>query len=129
MNIKKVNMITVQDWDNLVQKTYNKLYKFQQQNGCQERGIFNITIPCLYTEDDEMNDEIPFKINGSKMGVKFEVWLNGDPEQHRRRNNWHDFDISLFWSRNFYPDIYTVANDLFNKGLIEAGDYLINIDW
>jgi len=129
MNIKKVNMITVQDWDNLVQKTYNKPYRFQQQEECQSRGIVNISIPCKYTEDDEMNDEIPFEINGSEMGVKFEVWLNADPEQHKEDNDWSDFDISLFWSRNFYPDIYTVANDLFNKGLIEAGDYTINIDW
>ena len=67
MNIKKVNMITVQDWDNLVQKTYNKPYRFQQQEECQSRGIVNISIPCKYTEDDEMNDEIPFEINGSKM--------------------------------------------------------------
>jgi hypothetical protein len=35
----------------------------------------------------------------------------------------------MFWERNFYPDTYTVANDLYDKGLIEAGDYIINIDW
>lgn len=101
MNIQRVNMISVQDWDHLVQKTYNKHYKFQQQNGCQERGIFNISIPCIYTEDDEMNDEIPFKINGSKMGVKFEVWLNANPEQHKKDNNWDDFAIHLFLVKKF----------------------------
>lgn len=34
---KKV--ISVQDWDELVQETYGKPYSFQQQNGCQDREI------------------------------------------------------------------------------------------
>lgn len=37
--------------------------------------------------------------------------------------------INLFWMRSFYPNIQTVANDLYKQGLIEAGDYSIKIDW
>lgn len=36
--------------------------------------------------------------------------------------------INLFWERNFYPDINTLANDLYKKGLIKKGEYLIVID-
>ena len=61
------------------------------------------------------------------MGVKFEKWLERDIKQSvEGRTDWY---ISLFWERNFYPNIQTVANDLHEKGLIEAGDYTINIDW
>jgi hypothetical protein len=133
---RNVKMIEVSDWDNLVTETYGKPYSFQQQNGCQSRGIYNLTVPSEYSNDEEMNDEIPFEINGEEMGVKFQVWLDtsveevnqkfeeitGKPESYSNQND-------LFWDRNFYPDIETVANDLYKRGLIEAGDYSINIDW
>lgn len=125
----KRNVIAVQDWDNLVKETYNKPYKFQQQYGCQSRGTFTIEIPSP-DDEEEMNDEIPFKINGSEMGVKFNVWLNTPEEEVLEKLSQEDKRfIDLFYQRNFYPDIQTVANDLHKKGLIEAGEYDIKIDW
>lgn len=128
MKIKNVKMIDVQDWDNLVQETYNKVYSFQQQDGCQERGIFHLSIPSKYSNEDDMNNNIPEVINCDTMGVKFEKWLERDPKQAvgKEKEQWA---INLWWERNFYPSIYTVANDLYKKGLIEAGDYSIEIDW
>lgn len=128
MKMKNVKLIEVGDWDNLVSSTYNRVYQFQQQCGCQERGIFNLTIPSKYTEDEEMHDTIPENVNGEEMGVKFKNWLERDPKQPliNQKNDW---ELGLFWERNFYPDIYTVANDLYEKGLIEAGEYIIHIDW
>lgn len=127
MNIKKTNLIEVQDWDDLVEKTYGRPYMFQQQEGCQDRGTFQITIP-VENYSDEFDEEIPEKVNGEIMGVKFSTWLTRDPKQKLKgqTNNWEN---SLWWERNFYPDIQMVANDLYKKGLIEKGDYLINIDW
>lgn len=122
---KKV--IEVQDWDKLVQETYNKPYMFQQQEGCQSRGVVNITIPSESYEE-EMNDSIPEVINGEEIGVKFDVWLERDPKEWNGKEENKRF-INLFWQKNFYPDIQTVANDLHKKGLIEAGEYTINIDW
>lgn len=127
IKVKNVKMIGVRDWDRLVSETYGRPYTFQQQDGCQSRGIFKLTIPSEYTEDDEMNDEIPEIINGSIRGVKFEKWLERDPKQPV--NGRTDYAIDLWWDRNFYPDIHTVANDLHERGLIEAGDYSIEIDW
>ena len=122
---KKV--IEVNDWNKLVRNTYNKPYHFQQQEGCRERGIFYITIPSDNNwEEEQMNNTIPEEVNGEEMGVKFQVWLDRDPEENSFTNTWEN---DLFWERNFYPNIYTLANDLFNKGLIEKGKYLINIDW
>jgi len=126
MLVKNVKMIEVSDWDNLVSETYGKIYSFQQQDGCQERGTFHLTVPSDYTEDDEMNDSIPEEVNGDEMGVKFDVWLEKDSKLHNFGSDWEN---ELFWERNFYPDINTVVNDLHKKGLIEAGSYIINIDW
>ena len=126
--IKKVKKIEVADWDNLVQKTYKRIYSFQQQDDCKDRGVFNLTIPSDETEYDEMNDSIPEIVNGEVMGVKFAKWLERDPEK-LIPNQTDDSQLSLFWERNFYPCVYEVANDLHKKGLIEAGDYKININW
>ena len=117
------------DWDKLVKETYCRPYCFQQQEGCQSRGNVNITIPSEETYDDEMHDSIPEVINGEIMGVKFQTWLSRDPKAPLASGREDSFGLELFWQRNFYPDIQVVANDLYEKGLIEAGDYVINIDW
>lgn len=142
-------MIDVNDWDELVSNTYGKIYSFQQQSGCQPRGIVNITIPDENWQEDEMNDKIPEIINDEiNMGVKFDVWLNRDPKailnpsdaELKACNYYHDSSdrkqwceyashINMFWERNYYPCLQSVANDLHKKGLIEAGDYSIKIDW
>lgn len=130
LKIQNVKMIDVQDWDNLVQDTYGRTYSFQQQDDCQERGVVNFTVPSKYHEDEEaeMHDEIPEIINGDVMGVKFEKWLERDPKQPVGGSG-EQWMIDMWWDRNFYPCFDTVVNDLYKKGLIEAGDYAINIDW
>ena len=124
-----VKVIDCSDWDALVQETYGKTYNFQQQYDCQSRGMFSLTIPCdNWEEEEEMHDSIPEEVNGEKMGVKFDLWLARDPKQPIP-NQEYDWELELFWERNFYPSVYTVANDLYKRGLIEAGDYSIKIDW
>lgn len=126
LKIKNQKIIDVQDWDELVIKTYGKPYSFQQQDGCKERGLVYITIP--EQGGDYENETVPEKVNGSEMGVKFSAWLARDPKEWSapEKNSW---TLDLFWERNFYPDVQMVANDLHSKGLIEAGEYIINIDW
>lgn len=128
LKVKKNKVIDCFEFDRLVEETYGKKYCFQQQNGCKGRGIHRFTVPETYTCDDEMHDDIPEVINGSQMGVKFKTWLERDPEE------WNGAEedagsTNLFWERNFYPDFGTVVNDLHEKGLIEAGEYTIEIDW
>jgi hypothetical protein len=150
LKIKNVKMIEVSDWDKLVSDTYGKVYSFQQQEGCQPRGVVNIRIPDM-SDEEEMNDKIPEVINDEwNMGVKFKVWLERDPNEplnpsKEELKNCHYYfgkteedekewkeqigHINMFWERNFYPNLQTLANDLHEKGLIEAGDYAIEIDW
>jgi hypothetical protein len=126
IKVQTKKIIDVQDWDDLVIKTYGKPYSFQQQNGCQDRGTFNITIP-EETSDYE-NDNLPEEINGNDMGVSFAAWLARDPKEWNGSPKDKQF-VDMFWERNFYPDIQMIANDLNAKGLIPAGDYGIEIDW
>ncbi|NTW33879.1 MAG: hypothetical protein HGB12_14900 [Bacteroidetes bacterium] len=152
---KTVKMIDMSDWDKLVSDTYKKPYCFQQQDGCKPRGIHTIIIPEEFYEkekyEEEMNDSVPEVINNEEeMGVKFKVWLDRDPdaplnpsdeelkkcpyywgksEQDEKEWKKDKSNINFFWIRNFYPNIQAVANDLYKKGLIEAGEYIINIDW
>lgn len=119
-------LVEVQDWDSLVSKTYGKPYNFQQQEGCKLRGVHHLTIPG--EAYDFENDLVPEVINGAEMGVNFDAWKRRDPTAPvgDRTDQWA---IDLFWSRNFYPDVQTLANDLHARGEVEAGDYIINIDW
>lgn len=119
-------VISVQDWDKLVTDTYGRTYRLQQQDGCKNRGNEYISVP--NDEEDSMNESIPEELNGEEMGVKFEVWLQRDPTQMIEGHN-EKWAIDMFWERNFYPDMHVLANDLYKKGLIKAGDYTINIDW
>ena len=127
MKIRSVQMIDDDDWDDLVETTYGRHYTFQQQDGCKDRGIVQLVVPGE-DNDAEMADAIPEDLNCEEMGVKFAVWLARDPKQ-QLKNQEYDFELDLWWERNFYPDLQTVANDLHAKGLLEAGKYVIKIDW
>jgi hypothetical protein len=102
MKTKSVQIVSVQDWDELVTSTYGRLYCFQQQEGCLSRQTVYLTIP------DECNDfdrtTVPEEINGDIMGVSFAAWLARDPEEwnglKRDKSN-----LDMFWQRNFYPDV------------------------
>jgi len=132
MKIRTEKVVDVSEWDALVMETYGKVYSFQQQDGCQSRGVRHLTVPSDEDYDDEMPNEIPEIVNGPVEGIKFAKWLERDPKQPLkgekgdREDQW---GIDLWWERNFYPCLGTVANDLHKKGLLEAGEYMINIDW
>lgn len=128
--IKQVSMIDCNDLDTLVTKTYGRLYCFQQQDGCLNRGSRLITVPCEFPEDFGATS-IKEEVNGEEMGVSFTSWLERNPTQKLdTADEWaREHGLSLFWSRNFYPSLDMVVNDLFGKGLLPAGEYVINIDW
>lgn len=62
------------------------------------------------------------------MWVSFSAWLARDPCQ-KLVNSKYDWETFMWWERNFYPHISMIANDLHSKGLLEAGEYAIDIDW
>ena len=124
LKVKNVQMVDCFDWDRLVSKTYGRPYCFQQQNDCQPRGTVELKVPSPMIDDGP--DEVPEVVNGPIMGVSFAAWLARPINQPIPVGNRF---LSMWWERNFYPDIQMVANDLHAKGLLPSGDYVINIDW
>jgi hypothetical protein len=118
LKVKTKKMIEVQDWDNLVEKTYGKPYSFQQQDGCKSRGIYKLVVPS--DGDDYERDDVDVH----EMGVSFNSWVSTEYKNPKK-----DYKLVLFWKRRFYPSVESIANDLFKRGLIEEGEYIINIDW
>jgi hypothetical protein len=126
---KNVKQIDVNDWDKLVSKTYGRTYSFQQQDGCKERQSWGIIVPVEDPEDYE-NDTVPEIVNHEEMGVSFEAWLKRDPEQKLSSpDDQESWSLALWWERNFYPNVDMIINDLHSKGLLEAGEYEIDINW
>lgn len=126
MKIKTEKVIEVSEWDSLVKKTYGRPYSFQQQSGCRSRGVFRFSVPA--EAEDYERESVPEKVNHDEMGVSFAAWLARNPKAPMADGR-TDYSLDLWWQRNFYPDMQMVANDLHAKGLLEAGDYTINIDW
>lgn len=61
------------------------------------------------------------------MGVSFKAWLERDPNI-KLKGDGAPF-TRMWWERNFYPSVEMVANDLYKRGLLKAGEYAIEIDW
>jgi hypothetical protein len=127
MNITIIKSIDSREWDQVVSRTYGRIYTFQQQDGCKSRGVEYFTVPNPAAYDCE-NETIPEEVNGDEMGVSFAAWLARDPKQKFNSED-ADYEIELFWQRNFYPSFDMVANDLHAKGILPAGDYQLVIDW
>lgn len=127
MEMKTVKIVGDGDWDELVSSTYGRIYNFQQQDDCKERQTVYFSVPFGYPDDFE-NDVVPEVVNDPEMGVSFKAWLERDPKQPLT-NQEYDFELSMWWERNFYPTLDMVANDLHDKGMLPAGDYGIKIDW
>lgn len=126
MKISNKMLISVQDWDDLIVKTYGRPYSFQQQDGRKSRGIEYLTVPD--EPEDYDNNTVPEVVNDPEMGVSFKAWLERDPKQ-KLPGQIADYQLELWWDRNFYPHVQMVANDLHDKGLLKAGEYVIEIDW
>jgi len=125
--MKTKTVIDVSDWDALVEKTYERPYNLQQQDGCQDRGAVEINVPNK-TNDCYNCESVPEEVNHEKMGVNLKAWLTRDPKKEIV-NQKYDWELRMWWERNFYPDIQMVANDLHAKGLLASGKHTILIDW
>jgi hypothetical protein len=126
LKVRTVQIIDSFDLDALVKEVYGKPYCFQQQDDCKARGTHSVTIPDQAYDDEKTS--IPEVINGSKMGVSFAAWLARDPKEWNGDPK-RTYSLDLFWERNFYPDVQMILNDLYDKGLVQAGEYVIEIDW
>jgi len=129
LKVSRVNLIELSDWNAFVEKVYDRPYNFQQQAGCRDRGSFSLTVPSGMAEEyDSWPDTVQEIVNHPEMGVNFAAWLARDPKQKLPEQE-YNYELGLWWERNFYPAIWAVADDLYDKGYLDAGEYTIEIDW
>jgi len=130
MKTRRGKMIELSDFNDKVRKIYGRVYDFQQQDGCKNRGTFDFTVPSKSPDDFE-NDTVLEKVNGPQRGVSFKAWLARDPKLFLKddQDGTTQWRIDMWWERNFYPDVQMIANDLCEKGKLKPGDYTIIIDW
>jgi hypothetical protein len=114
------------EWDALVENTYGRPYKVQQQDGWRSRGDITFTVPD--EASDYERDTVPEKVNHEEVGVSFKAWLARDPKK-KLLNQKGNYELLLWWTRNFYPELQVVANDLHARGLLKSGTHTILIDW
>lgn len=119
--------VSCSDLDSLVKKVYQRPYSFQQQDDCKARGTHHVSVP-VKRPDDYSNKTVAEEINGEEMGVSFSAWLARSPKAWGGAKKDARY-IDMFWERNFYPNVEMVLNDLHARGLLAAGDYVIEIDW
>jgi hypothetical protein len=128
-----LKVIHVVDWDNLVTKTYGRPYCYQQQEGCRDRGIYRFTVPRTDFDFDYNRDTVPEVVNHENWGVSFAAWLKRDPKAplagEKDGPDLGEWQLKLWWHRNFFPHVQMVANDLHAKGILDPGIYAIEVDW
>lgn len=154
LEITREKIIDSNDWNKFITEVYGKPYCLQQQEGCRGRGIIRLEVPTELFEEEIEYKKIPeITTMNDEFEVSFESWIKRDPkkplnptrEELDLENKVHYEDltipenfkkwstykhrIDLFWKRHFYPNIHAIANDLYNKGLLKKGNYIINIDW
>jgi len=127
LKYKTVKFVELRHWNEFVEQVYGRPYNLQQQDGCLPRGTISFTVPdgdCGHendTIDEFLSDE---------GGVSLAGWLARDPTQFiptvKSDEEWR---TKMWWERNFYPMLEEVATDMYTKGLLEQGEYVINIDW
>jgi hypothetical protein len=127
LNFEIVKLIDDSSWSEFVQNVYGKPYCFQQQDGCRSRGVYLLEVPDNQAEDFESGGENEDE-DGELMGTSLESWLARDPKEPLEGQE-YDWQLTNWWEKNFYPTIEILANDLHSKGLLEEGEYIINVNW
>lgn len=132
--MKKATIFTLDEFDELIKKEYNKTYySFQQQDGCKDRGIEFFTVPINDPDDLDYLSMIEADAKNNKLsehcGVKFEEWLSRDKDFKWFTDENEQYRNELLWERNFYPHPEIIFNDLYKRNIIEAGTYGVYINW
>lgn len=140
LKTKQVTVISEDGWNAFIEEVYGKPYRLQQQDECYPNGS-KLTIyvdknrigvepdPDVWVHPRDYCFEVkPLDKLYDEMGVGLDAWLARDPKEPLPDQK-YDFELELFWQRNFYPVLDDVVTDLTSKGLLEPGTYVIDISW
>lgn len=118
-----LKIIDASDWSQLVKETYNLPYNLRWQDDGIEGGIIILKVPTKGYDYDSTPENIDFN---EGRGISFKSWLTHNPKEWEPDFSEIPF-LERFGKYNFYPHLEILANDLYQKGLLPAGDYGINV--
>lgn len=116
LKTKKVDLVWSVTWNNFVRKVYGVPYDISVQ---EIEDSFEFTVPIRGAEDyqNESYDDIRKK---GENGVKFGVWASTKPVGVEK-----DSAEMQNWEMEFYPCFDMLVNDLFTRGLLPMGNYVM----
>lgn len=127
-----VNLVSDHDWDEFITATYKKSYCFQQQAGCRDRCTYEFSLPleCEPGGYELDLEDVPATLKTFAMQTTFAKWLErSEKEPLSSDTSQSKSALELWWQRHFYPAPEVIADNLYKRGLLPAGDYVIEIDW
>lgn len=159
LNVKIVKQINESEFSELVRKTYNRPYRLQQTDGCYSRGSFTLTIssngceaypttamsnggdgesPVSFQEwiQRDRNEPIPISEKDieayealKNSSISNKSFYDPNNESNKKSREVGGLLNTLWWEREFYPDLNELLDDMLSRGLIEEGEYEMEIDW
>jgi hypothetical protein len=119
MRIENVKLIGETEFSRLVSETYGRPYQLQQQDNCMGQDeIERVTVP---DEGIDIDDD-----------ARFAEWRDADVPDPvgvlHGETRW-DWEVELYWQREYYPPLQELVNDLHERGLLPQGDYVIHASW
>lgn|SRR5574343_400590 len=117
---KPKHVINSDVWDKYVTKIYKRPYSISDQ--FEFKNVLEFKVPNRAI--DFANEIVEEDESTKETGVNFKSWISRDPSQPISGDP-RPFVTKLWWFRSFYPEIDVLANDLYKKGQLERGEYVI----
>ncbi|MFE3757903.1 hypothetical protein ACFXO9_26650 [Nocardia tengchongensis] len=106
---RAVTLIWEKDFSQFVSRVYGRPYQLgRQDGGLLKDSTVEFTVPA---QEFEWSDP------------SVAEWLAALPPDDR------DWQETLRWEREFHPGLEAIVNDLHARGLLPAGEYLLEVWW
>jgi hypothetical protein len=131
LQFKPVNYVTGQDWDSFVKSVYNRPYKLAAHR-CEHSTFIHTPNYGPVEGVDDVRKTVQGAFSHG-CGLDMEEWKSHDVYDAMRHITEHLIRVkaTIHLAESCYeglirPHLQHLANDMYEKGLIPAGDYVIS---
>ncbi len=142
LKIETWQVIHETEFSKLVEETYGRPYQLQQQEPMMgQNEVRHVVVPSTNTfngqNDPTFEQWLKRSVNEPVPDPTGEMWEkfyaeNPDQGTYTPRDDARlpgGLTHELWWTRDFYPPLEEVLNDLHRRGLIAEGEYHIEAWW
>lgn len=117
VSIQDVRLIEEREFSALVTRVYGRPYRLQQNMMLGQDTIYPLTVP-----EPEPVDE--------SHEPSFAEWASQDPDLDADGHPWrHAWEKEIWWEREFYPPFSALVNDLYERGHLPMGTFMLHVWW